>query len=174
MGSFAEVRGLSSCLSDLVAPRHVGSYWPGIKGSTRDQTQASGIARQILYHWTIRDVSRACTLNPFNLKNQEWISEFTVEWRKQTQEAFINLCWNGQIILRIARLLSICNSKGFRDSVMEGTQTFTYESLVGTPLFFEILKQALEISGAGTKNCTESHGLWKGLGGITFGLSWTR
>ena len=45
--------------------------------------------------WTIRDVSRACTLNPFNLKNQEWINEFTVEWRKQTQEAFINFCWNG-------------------------------------------------------------------------------
>ena len=54
---------------------------------------------------------------------------------------------------------------------MERTQTFTYENLVGTPLFFEILKRALEISGAGTKNCTESHGLWKGLGGITFGLS---
>ena len=166
----------SSCLSDLVVPRHVGSYWPGIKGSTRDQTQIPCTARQILYHWTIRKVSRACTLNPFSLKNQEKINEFTIEWRKQTQEAFINICWNGH------------NSKLFWEfqdylvsAIPRASENQWWKELKPSPtkvwwklLFLWDTHVSFGKSGAGTKNSAKNHGLWKGLGGITFGLSWTR
>ena len=67
-GSLVEMRELSSWRrTDLVAPRHVGSQFPD-QGSnpTRDRTRVPCIGRQILYHWTTREVPVVTSYCGFN------------------------------------------------------------------------------------------------------------
>ena len=64
-GSLVEARELNSCGERVSLPR---GMWD-LSSLTRDRTHVPCIGRQILYHWTTREVPQFCFLMPNNKFN---------------------------------------------------------------------------------------------------------